>query len=352
MARLLMRALERGGFAPHLASELRTLDRAGDPERQEALHRSGEDEARRLIAHYRALAAAERPRLWFTYHVYYKAPDWIGPQVAGALGLPYAVAEASRAQKRAGGPWSLGHDGAEAALDQADLLFVMTAADRQALERLRPPAQVLADLPPFLDLDEWGAVPSERVADRAPKLLAVAMMRDGDKLESYRILADALDGLRDVAWTLDVVGDGDARGAVEAAFAPLGPRVRFHGEAGRAGLRTFYGAADLLVWPAVNEAYGMVLLEAQLFGCPVLAGSYGGVAAVVRDGTTGRLTPPGDVRAFGDVLRALLADRPRLRGMGERARRFVTEERGLDPAARKLRRHLLPLLQSERGAGP
>ena len=47
-----------------------------------------------------------RPDLWFTYHLYYKAPDLVGPLVAGALGIPYAVAEASVAHKRAGKPLS------------------------------------------------------------------------------------------------------------------------------------------------------------------------------------------------------------------------------------------------------
>jgi len=39
-------------------------------------------------------------RLWFTYHHYYKRPDWLGPRVSAALGIPYIVAEASHAAKR------------------------------------------------------------------------------------------------------------------------------------------------------------------------------------------------------------------------------------------------------------
>ena len=41
-----------------------------------------------------------RPDLWFTYHLYYKAPDWLGPRVAEALSIPYVVAEASVAGTR------------------------------------------------------------------------------------------------------------------------------------------------------------------------------------------------------------------------------------------------------------
>jgi glycosyltransferase involved in cell wall biosynthesis len=344
MARLLMKALDRAGFSPFLASELRTLDKAGDRARQERLRQQALQEADRLIAHYRALPGEMRPRLWFTYHVYYKAPDWIGPRVAEALGIPYAVAEGSRAAKRARGPWALGHEGAEAALDRADAIFCMTAHDREALETARTQHQALIDLPPFLDLREWPASRSRPSRKAEPRLLTVAMMREGDKLASYRILAAALEQLRRLPWTLDVVGDGEAREDVARLFSPLAQRVHFHGRIeGKADLTALYEAADLFVWPAVNEAYGMVLLEAQALGCAVVAGAYGGVASVVQEGRTGRLTPPGEIAAFADAISGLLQDRERLRDLGANASRFVRQERDLDHAALRLRNALEPL---------
>ena len=344
MARLLMKAIDRACFSPMLASELRTLDKAGDPERQEVLRRQSEAEASRLIEHYKSLPETNRPCLWFTYHVYYKAPDWIGPRVADALGLAYAVAEGSRAAKRARGSWALGHEGAEAALDRADAIFVMTGHDREALESARPQHQTLADLPPFLDLREWPASGSRPLPEAAPRLLTVAMMRQGDKLASYRILAAALEQLQHLPWTLDVVGDGEARDEIARLFSALSQRVHFHGQIdGKADLTSRYEAADLLVWPAVNEAYGMVLLEAQALGCAVVAGAYGGVASVVRDGETGLLTPPGEITAFAHALRDLLRDRERLRDLGANASRFVRRERDLAHAALRLRNALEPL---------
>jgi glycosyltransferase involved in cell wall biosynthesis len=170
------------------------------------------------------------------------------------------------------------------------------------------------------------------------------MMRPGDKLASYRILAAALDRLRHLPWTLDVVGDGEARDEVARLFSPLAQRVRFHGQIeSKADLKALYEAADLLVWPAVNEAYGMVLLEAQALGCAVIAGAYGGVASVVRDGETGMLTRPGDVMAFANALSELLQDRERLRALGASAFRFVRHDRDLDHAALRLRNALAPI---------
>ncbi len=350
MARLLMKALERAEFRPFLASELRTLDKVGDRQVQEDLRRQSLDEASRLIARHSALPKEQRPGLWFTYHVYYKAPDWIGPRVAEALGIPYVVAEGSRAPKRAGGAWSIGHRGAEAALDRADAIFVMTAQDRPALEAARPPGQILVDLPPFLDTEEWPEPALRPGPGTTPRLLTVAMMRDGDKLASYGILTAALARIQHLPWTLDIVGDGEARAEVESLFAPLGSRIRFHGQVeSRAAMKGFYEQADLLVWPAVNEAYGMVLLEAQAFGCPVVAGAYGGVGSVVRDGETGLLMRPGDVPAFAAGLSALLEDPERITRLGSAAHHFVREERNLDHAAARLHA-ALARLRMEAGA--
>jgi glycosyltransferase involved in cell wall biosynthesis len=344
MARLFLKALDTAGFEPEVASQLRTFDKHGDPARQEALRAASLTEAERLIGDCEARPAASRPRAWFTYHLYYKAPDWIGPAVASALRVPYIVAEASRAWKRAGGPWALGHAGTEAALTRADTVLAMTALDRAALDRNRSARQRLMDFPPFIDLDEW-PLDALRLPERSGpvRLLTVAMMRSGDKLASYRLLAEALRQLEPNRWQLDIVGDGDARAEVEGLFAPFGDRVALHGRIeDRARLSRLYAAADLFVWPAVNEAYGMALLEAQAHACPVVAGAYGGVASVVEDGRTGILTVPGDVASLAVAVSSLMADGRRREALGESARAFVREERSLAQAALRLRAVLAP----------
>ncbi|WP_246389082.1 glycosyltransferase family 4 protein [Microvirga mediterraneensis] len=341
MARLTMKALDRAGYSPCLTSEVRTLDKAGDRQRQERLRAESLEEADRLIARYTALPGDSRPCLWFTYHVYYKAPDWIGPHVAEALGIPYVIAEGSRASRRAQGPWALGHEGAQAALDRADVIFSMTPVDREALETARPSHQALVDLPPFLDLEEWPLSGSRPSRAPEPRLLTVAMMREGDKLASYRILAAALGRLLHLPWSLDIVGDGEARDEIARLFSSMQNRVRLHGQVEcKADLAALYRAADLFVWPAVNEAYGMVLLEAQALGCAVVAGAYGGVASVVRNGETGLLTSPGDIAAFAGSMSGLLQDRERLGTFGANASRFVEQERDLGHAALRLRNAL------------
>src|SRR3546814_3848108 len=114
------------------------------------------------------------------------------------------------------------------------------------------------------------------------------MMRPGDKLKSYQLLAQALRAIPDIPWQLVVAGDGQARDAVMQAFAwALPERVRFLGLVQPEVMPALYAACDVLVWPAVNEAFGMVLLEAQAAGIPVVAGRSPGVENVVAEGVTG-----------------------------------------------------------------
>src|ERR1700687_4932242 len=116
MARLLIQAWEMAGHRVEVASRLRTHDGAGEPAPP---GRAG------CVGEFAMGPAAERPAAWFTYHVYYKAPDWIGPRIAKALGIPYLIAEASIANKRRQGPYELGHRGALAAVRAADVIFTI-----------------------------------------------------------------------------------------------------------------------------------------------------------------------------------------------------------------------------------
>jgi glycosyltransferase involved in cell wall biosynthesis len=131
-------------------------------------------------------------------------------------------------------------------------------------------------------------------------------MRTRDKLASYQVLAEAFGLLRHKAWRALLVGDGPARAEIERLMAPFGERVRFAGAVPHAELPKVYTAADLYLWPAINEAYGMAFLEAQAAGLPVVAGRTGGVPAVVADGIAGILTPVGDAAGFAAAVARLL----------------------------------------------
>jgi glycosyltransferase involved in cell wall biosynthesis len=331
IVRNLMTALGRLGFDVHLASRLRTRLATGAPEEMAALAEAAAAQLARILARERT------GDLVFTYHVYHRAPDLIGPPLARQLGVPYVVAEASRAPKQAAGPFAAGYHLAGEAIDAAKLVFAATRRDRVMLERMRPPGQHIVDLHPFLDLAQWPppdrTAAEEEEADRRVRLLTVAMMRPGNKAASYARLAAALPALAPGTFTLDIVGDGAARAEVMARFAPFGDAVRFHGRIDEpARLRALYASADLFVWPAVNEPFGVVFLEAQSQGVPCLAAGHGGVADAIRDGETGRVVPPGDEPAFAAALREIVADHDLRRRWSVAAVDFVASSRSLDRA--------------------
>jgi glycosyltransferase involved in cell wall biosynthesis len=253
--------------------------------------------------------------------------------VTRALGVPYVIAEASHAPRRAQGPTRLGHRAVEEALAAADLVLTVNPRDVAGVNaRLRPGARQCW-LPPFIDVAPFSA-PHER--HDPPVLLSVGMMRTRDKLESYRVLAGALALLRDRPWSAVLVGDGPARPEVEALMAPFGGRVRFAGAVPHHKLAPFYASADLYLWPAINEAYGMAFLEAQAAGLPVVAGRTGGVPAVVADGVTGLLTPIGDAEGFAGAVRRLLDDPGERARLGAAAARRVAARHDERAAARAL----------------
>ncbi len=346
VARLLIRALEAAGHRVDLPSSFCAREPGGDPSRQDRLRRTGGRLAGRLVRRYRSAPAIQRPQTWFTYHLYYKAPDWLGPAVSAALDIPYVIAEASHAPKRGGGPWAIGHDGAAAAIRWADAIIGLNSADTDCLLPLVAGPDKLCQLAPFIDTAPFAAAADRRadhqaplaarlgLADGAAVLLTVAMMRRGDKLASYRVLAQALSHLVDEPWTLVIAGGGPARADVEAAFAALPDgRVHFLGEVVPADLPALYAAADIYVWPAVREAFGVAIIEAQAAGLPVVAGNAGGVGDIVADGETGILAAEGDPGAFAEALLFLLQAPYYTAAYAGAARRKASSRHGLEAAA-------------------
>ncbi len=343
VARLFTKALRLAGHEVALASAFRSYDGAGDAERQDRLRRLGG----RLAGRYAERCRNDPPDLWFTYHLYQKAPDWLGPDIARRLGIPYVVAEASFAPKQQGGPWAVGHEAVARALRSADRVICVNPDDAECLGPLLPDARRLVSMKPFLAAEPAASAKAGRTAHRQslaascgidpdiPWIAVVAMMRPGDKLASYRLLGDAMRRIADRRWVLLVAGDGPARANVEMAL-DFGDRVRFLGTLDRSGVDRLHAAADLGAWPAINEAYGMALLEAQAAGLPMVAGDRAGIRQIVADGETALLAPAGDAAAFAVAVAALLDAPARRTAMAATAIERVRCEHDLPIAARRL----------------
>ncbi len=132
------------------------------------------------------------------------------------------------------------------------------------------------------------------------------------------------DGFEDVVALL--VGDDAAPGERDrlvaiAADRGIGDRVRFIGSVDHDDLADYYAVADVCVVPSRAETWGLVALEAQAAGTPVVAANVGGLAEIVADGETGILVPSGDVAGFCREIARVLDDPELGRRMGEAGRR-------------------------------
>ena len=332
MARNLMAAIGARGTPVDLVSELRVHDSKGDATRQADLARLATAETQRLT---QTLAGSDTT-LWVTYHSYYKSPDLIGPAVCAALNLPYVQIESTRARSRLTGPWADFAAAAETAADAANVVFYLTSLDLITLERDQRAGQQLIHLRPFLP---QSTLPFAADCTTGP-MISVGMMRERDKLASYRIIAETLSHLRG-DWRLDIVGDGPARPQVQALMAPFGDRVRFLGQLDRTALAAAYANASLFFWPGVNEAYGMVYLEAQAAGLPVVAQDRTGVCEVVLTGTK----PPAEAGALAlaESLDHLLANPDERQRQGTKARELIARNHLSDAATQTFWSAVIPL---------
>jgi glycosyl transferase family 1 len=318
MARNLMSVIGANGAQVDLVSDMRIYDKAGDPTAQATLRKTAALEVERLVE------TLPNCNLWVTYHNYYKAPDLIGPAVCRARNIPYVQIESTRASSRLSGPWAKFATCAHDACDAASIIFYLTANDLITLERDRTVDQQLVHFPPFLPR---ATLPE--ASSLAGPMLSVGMMRSGDKLNSYRIIAETLAQLSG-DWRLNIVGDGPARPDVKALMAPFGDRVQMLGLLDRQALASVYGKASLFLWPGVNEAFGMVYLEAQAAGLPVVAQDRPGV----RDILAGQIhpSPQQGPAALARNLGLLLSD-PELRKSRSAEARAHVAQFHLAPAA-------------------
>lgn len=127
------------------------------------------------------------------------------------------------------------------------------------------------------------------------------------------VLLQALRG-QGGSWSLDLVGDGPLRPALQATAAGLEGPVRWLGTLERPALARAMAGCEIFVLPSVTASTGdqdglpVVLLEAMTAGCAVVASRLPGIAEVIQDGRTGLLVPPGEPAALRAAIDRLLAD--------------------------------------------
>jgi glycosyltransferase involved in cell wall biosynthesis len=156
--------------------------------------------------------------------------------------------------------------------------------------------------------------------------------------KGIRHLIGALASMRPVgrAVSLTIVGSGPEEVELKALVQSLGvPRVRFAGFAQQDELPAYYAAADVFVFPTLDDPYGIVLLEAAASGLALVSSKHAGATQdFVRNSESGLVFDPLDEHALAETI-AELADSPQLVGDLGRAAYNIARLRTPDRTADK-----------------
>jgi glycosyltransferase involved in cell wall biosynthesis len=126
--------------------------------------------------------------------------------------------------------------------------------------------------------------------------------------------------------TLTVAGYGSQEARLKGLARSLGiDGIRFVGRVEPGDMPRLYGAGHIFVNSSVVDNQPLSVLEAFASGLPVVSTATGDLAAMVRDGETGLVVPPGDPVAMAKAVAALLADPERARGLVRRGRLEVEQ---------------------------
>ncbi|MCQ9341047.1 D-inositol-3-phosphate glycosyltransferase [Corynebacterium sp. HMSC072G08] len=221
-------------------------------------------------------------------------------------------------------------------VDNADLLVVNTAQETQDLiEHYDAPPERIVVVSPGADTELF-TPGTDRNTERSRRLLGiplhmkvVAFVGRLQKFKGPEVLVRATAELikRDPFRNVRVIFCGGPSGAnatpetYQNLARELGVEryVRFIAPRPPAELVAVYQAADIVAVPSYNESFGLVAVEAQASGTPVIAARVGGLPIAVDDGETGLLVDNHDPEAWADALEQLLDNDERRIAMGEAA---------------------------------
>jgi glycosyltransferase involved in cell wall biosynthesis len=268
------------------------------------------------------------------YTGYIYATFWIAIAAAKTHNVPVLFGTDSTALKpRDGKRWKVAFKRflLPAIFRLADVVVMPSEAGRQFMLGMGI-AEARVSLTPFVVDNAWWEQRASEVDRGAvrqkwdiPEEAVVALFCA--KLQPWKRPQDLLAAFAHVADRnvyLVLAGEGPLRPDLESEAHALGiaANVRFLGFVNQSGLPETYTGADILVLPSEYEPFGLVVNEAMLCRCPVIVSDRVGARFdLVKEGETGYVFPCGDIHSLASVLRLALNDRPRLRRMGEAARK-------------------------------
>lgn len=151
-------------------------------------------------------------------------------------------------------------------------------------------------------------IPAALRADPGAAPARLAMIARFEPQKDHATLIQALAGLPDLPWTLDLIGDGPLLPAVTRSCEEHGLAARIHFRGAVEDVTPLLARAQVYLLISRWEGFPRSILEAMRAGLPVVASAVGGVPEAVEEGKTGYVVPRGDAALLRDRVRRLVSD--------------------------------------------
>jgi len=221
------------------------------------------------------------------------------------------------------------------ALSYAEKIFSDKSEDHLYLEEWFPGKSVY--LPPSIDLSVYDPDPLERQAEREKlrleegevAIITVAMLRPDRKTEGVEFLLRCLgrlkrEGIR-FRW-IHVGGGACERSVSRLCQEELGASGTMLGLLDYDQVAAVLKAGDIFAFPGLDEGFGLVYVEAQAAGLPVVAFNNGGIPDAVWEGESAFLTKVLDEAEYEDAIRRLVLNPDLRKKMGTQGFGFAREK--------------------------
>ncbi len=269
----------------------------------------------------------------------------------GRLGPPYGlfvhgldVLHEHRKARR--NPWK--HYRLRAAFARAHLVIANSQATLDLVRQLGLPVRQGAVVYPGVDPEVFRPLNRPRAELRRSfglpeEAFLVLFVGRPVARKGLRVLLEALQRLPDAVQAV-VAGPGDFEEAREQArHLGVAHRVRFLGAVSDADLVALYNAVDVFALPGDPrphdvEGFGIVFLEANACGIPVIGGRWGGVPEAIAHEESGLLVEPGNPEALAEAVLRLYRNSERRQQMGRAGRTRVLRHFTWAHQAQALRR--------------
>ncbi|MCR4256712.1 MAG: glycosyltransferase [Candidatus Uhrbacteria bacterium] len=264
---------------------------------------------------------------------------WIGRVAAKAAKAALHVQDHSGAFGRPAFGWRerMLRPVATYVLRNADRVRTVSERGKRGLVSIGIPASKIDVIPIATDVSRFAFVDRSRVMPN--QILCVSRL---EKEKGIGVLLSAFHLLhtKHPETSLVIVGDGSERATLEklARSLRIDDAVLFAGA--QHDVTTYLARASAYVQSSYFEGWGLAVIEAAVAGLPIVMTDVGCAGEVIKDGESGLVVPPGNVKALAEALERVLNDAALRRTLGEAARRAVASLPGPDATVEAIRRSL------------